>query len=137
MTDSAILDRQSIRGFVSQRRVLLETAQASGTLARTKLDIKDEAESHLLSSTPEGDKQRWRSVLDEEVEAFCADMRMASMTVQQQVERRPRRIFGAICGAVGAFVVLIVILAESGVQSPLIGFGVPTLAALIAFFVIM
>jgi hypothetical protein len=88
---------------------VLERAQADGALARSKLDLRDAAERHF-ADIPEDQQARLSSTFNEELEAFCSDMRLASVTVQQQVERRHppslARIVGlAILGLIVGFFV--------------------------------
>lgn len=129
--DENAIRRQAIREWVDKQRSALEQAQSAGTLARTKLDIKDAAAAvfqNMFSSEP----AVFSRVLDEELEAFCADMRLASVTVQQQVERRVPRTGLAIVAAVGAAFVALVVAALN-VENPLLGFGIPVVVAVVVF----
>ena len=125
------ISRQVIREWVEKQRSTLEWAQSAGTLARTKLDIKDAAAA-AFQNTFTSQPTHFSSVLDQELDAFCADMRLASVTVQQQVERRVPRTGLAIVAAVGAGLVALVITALN-VQSPLFGFGIPIVVGVVVF----
>lgn len=119
-------ERSEIRRFISVLGPTLERAQAQGTLARTKLDVRDQFEA---TTVEEEDSIRSRSLatFTEELDAFCADMRLAGVTVQQQVERHTRRwLRGFLLGGLGGSVTFIVGLGLAG--SGAAGFG-----ALVAF----
>jgi hypothetical protein len=125
----AVSDRGAIRDFISTQRGVLEAAQAGGTLARTKLDVMDAAEAAFSPTASE--RERVLSIARQELDAFCDDMRLASVTVQQQVERlKPKRWGLAISCAVGAvFLALLVMMALIGSHASdtgaLLGFGIP------------
>jgi hypothetical protein len=84
-TSSAL--RPAVRQWVAKERGTLEKAQSEGALARKKLDLRDAVEAEFPSLSDE-QRARLLIIFDEELEAFCADMRLASVTVQQQVERK-------------------------------------------------
>lgn len=86
MDSGVSVARAAVREWVAKQRGALEAAQASGKLARAKLDIRDEFEAAFPTVEPE-QKGRLLATFDQELEAFCADIRLASVTVQQQVER--------------------------------------------------
>jgi hypothetical protein len=96
-------ERVEVRQFISLLGPTLERAQAEGILARTKLDVRDQFEATInLEEGPQRAKSL--SVFNEELEAFCADMRLAGVTVQHQVERHARRwLRGIVFGLLGAF----------------------------------
>lgn len=97
--------RSDIRQFINGLGPSLERAQAQGTLARTRLDVRDQ---FTASIADEDEESKAASVLtfNEELDAFCVDMRFASVTVQQQVERHTRRWGrGFLFGTIGATVV--------------------------------
>jgi VIT1/CCC1 family predicted Fe2+/Mn2+ transporter len=132
---SAIIpSRNTVRNYVEGKRSVLEMAQANGRLARVKIDLKDEANAVFAVGTVE-EKEALRSMLDEEIEALCADLRLASVTVQAQVERRSRNFARGALIAIGVFVVVIVLCVAANVQDGIVGFGVPLIAAIIALFV--
>lgn len=89
------VDRLAVRAWVLRQRPALEVAQAEGRLARIKLDLKD-AVADAFPDLPDGQHHRLIEVFGEEIEALCQDLRLATVTVQQQVERTaPARRDGA------------------------------------------
>lgn len=100
--------RPEIRQFISLLRPTLERAQSQGTLARTKLDVRDQFQSSIV--TEDGTTTATSMLtFNEELEAFCADMRLAGVTVQQQVERHTRRWGrGLLFGFFGALIMVVV-----------------------------
>jgi hypothetical protein len=123
--------RQSIRAWISEQRGALEQAQASGTLARTKLDLKDAAKKRFPDMQNTSD---FNAILGEEMDAVCADLRLADITVQQQVERKTTsHTVRAVLLAVVAFFITLVITALN-VKDPVTGFGLPILVGGIVFF---
>jgi hypothetical protein len=132
------ISRQAIRDWVATKRQVLEHAQATGTLARTKLDMKDQARAAFgeqWANDPSGSLV----MFDEELDAFCTDMRLASVTVQQQIERVPHHnLRGAVAAIAAAIITLVVFLqmANNGHDvGPGIGFTLPIMVGMIAFFV--
>ena len=105
-------DRTAIRAFVASNGAKLELAQAQGVLARTKLDLKDSALAAFPGVGPD-ELPRFERTLDEEIDAFCADHRLAAITVQAQVERTTRMnvalalFLSALCALAVAFVGLL------------------------------
>jgi hypothetical protein len=126
----AAVDRAAIREWISTRGTVLETAQASGTLARTKLDVKDGARASLACGEP---TPAFNALLEEELEAFCADMRLASTTIQVQVERKIHHNGRAALLAVIAAVVTLLVCAGNN-TGPGVGFGLPILVGIGVFF---
>ncbi|MGE5515081.1 MAG: hypothetical protein ACM31D_04595 [Bacteroidota bacterium] len=86
MEQGACVNRHMVREWLSDRRHLLEAAQASGTLARTRLDLRDAVEV-AFPDFPEAQRDKLLETFDQEIEALCYDLRLATVTVQQQVER--------------------------------------------------
>ncbi len=130
MSDASI-DRATIREWVASHRSILESAQADGTLARTKLDVKDRARISF-DQKPMNGFSAFDSVLTEELDAFCSDMRLATVTVQSQIERRIHHNGrGAFLGILAFFVTLF--LAALNIANPLVGFGLPVLVGFAVF----
>jgi hypothetical protein len=129
-------DRAAIRAFISGQRDLLESAQLTGTLARTKLDVIDAAEVALAPVTDHRDKLL--AMVRQELDAFCDDMRLASVTVQQQVERKgPKRWGLAVASAIGATIatlILMVSILGDGPDAALLGFGIPIAVGVFVLF---
>lgn len=129
------VDRSAIRNFLAGSRGLLEKAQLDGTLARTKLDVKDAAEQAFVDADYE--KTRFFDVVTEELDALCADLRLASVTVQQQVERKPPKRWGlATVAAVITGIVTLFVMAGLFGDAPsdttaLLGFGIPIVVAVL------
>lgn len=97
------VDRGAVRAWVEKHRNVLEVAQASGALARTKLDLRD-AIADAFPSLPAEDHARLLETFDQEMEALCQDLRLATVTVQQQVEREVRKGLG-----VGGWILLLIV----------------------------
>ena len=98
--------RTAVRALVAQKGELLQQAQASGTLARTKLDFREACADGLAGLQGGATKKELQEIIDEEVDAYCADMRLASVTVQAQIERRKpsdnRNVWAVIFGVLVA-----------------------------------
>ena len=105
MDGEVAVNRQAIRSFIASHQAILEQAQADGTLARTKLDLRDMAETQFSDVQPD-QHARFLSTFTEELDAFCSDMRLASVTVQQQVERHHPPSFLRIAGCAALGLVL-------------------------------
>jgi hypothetical protein len=123
---SSHITRVALRQWIQAHAFELESAQAVGTLARTKLDLKDVVESELPFCPPD-EKAKYEKIFKEELEAFCADMRFASVTVQSQVERKTGfpigRLIGAFALAAVSTVILIIIAGAVGGQNGDSGLG--------------
>jgi hypothetical protein len=96
-------DRIAIRNWIAKHQAKLTSAQAGGYLAREKLDIQDEFERQNTI----GDNQAALLMFKQELDALCADMRLASVTVQQQVERK---MSGTLKGFLIVFAVITVVV---------------------------
>jgi hypothetical protein len=112
-------ERLAIREFIQSHRALLEQAQAQGVLARTRLDLRDTAEARFGQATPD-EAVRLKVMFEEELDAFLSDMRLATVTVQQQVEREvpsnshtARGMILGILAAAFAFMIGFVIIGSS------------------------
>lgn len=131
--------RPVIRAFIEQHRAILERAQAAGTLARTRLDLRDAAEERF-SAASSGETTRLLRIFDEEMKAFCSDFRLATVTVQQQIERTvpepPRTALAIICGLMAAVVTLFIGALVIPTSAALLGFALPVLAFVVVFFLI-
>jgi len=134
IVEAIVPSRGAVRSYVASKAPALESAQAGGRLARVKIDLKDEAEAIFTVGTAD-EKAALRVMVDEEIEALCADLRLATVTVQAQIERRPRNWGRGAIAAVAVFVVGVLVMVGIGTQDGVAGFGVPLIAAAIAFFV--
>ncbi|MFA6019761.1 MAG: hypothetical protein WC722_05815 [Rhodospirillales bacterium] len=111
-------DRVSIRAWVRGQATALELAQAEGRLATARIDLKDSFRAQL----PDLDASARQEALEmfaEEIEAACADLRLAGVTVQQQVERKknlgPGWMLLGFVGAIGlGFIAGLIGVASSG-----------------------
>lgn len=92
------------------QRTALGAAQAQGKLARVKLDMKDAIET-AFSEVAALHRNRLIEAFEEELEAFCQDLRLAGITIQQQIERKaPENKNNIGCGVVTFWTAIAVIL---------------------------
>ncbi len=113
------IDRQAIRAFIGKQRSLLEQAQANGTFARTKLDILDTAESSFQNIPPDQSRE-FRTICNEELEAFCYDVGFAPVINREKGIKRQSifRIIGrVILGLFGLAATIFIILFFIGSMS--------------------
>lgn len=80
------LSRAEVRAFVESHRGALELAQADNRLPQFRLDLRDRFEEACAPFDGERLDKALRT-FDEEVEAFCQQLRIGGMVVTNQVER--------------------------------------------------
>lgn len=127
-----VISRAAVRDYVARHAPTLEAAQATGRLARAKIDVRDAAED-LFDDAGNDERVRLRAMVEEEIEALCADMRLASITVQNQVERRTRSMGYKVICAIGAAIVVLVLCIAFGADTPVAGLLWPLVAAFATF----
>lgn len=103
------ITRMVIRKWIEVHARTLETAQAEGKLARVKLDLRDKIQAEFPPGETSPDSHLM-SMFSEELEAFCADMRLATVTVQTQVERKKKGSLGFFRSALIFITVFVVVL---------------------------
>ena len=120
MSDQATIkvDRQAVRAWVQNQRAALEGAQAQGKLARVKLDMKDAMET-AFPEVAELHRARLIEVFEEELDAFCSDLRLAGITIQQQVERVEKKPSGCAVtmGVIGILLAGLILMVFFGGNS--------------------
>lgn len=80
------LSRAEVRAFVESHRAALELAQADNRLPQYRLDLRDSFEAACAAFDADGHEKVLR-IFDQEVEAFCQQLRIGGTVVTQQVER--------------------------------------------------
>lgn len=112
--------RAVIRKWIELHASLLETAQADGKLARVKLDLRDKIQTEFPPNEAKTNSHM-TIMFQEELEAFCADMRLASVTVQTQVERTKNSPFLRALGWIVFVLIVFFIIILIGVGASIAG----------------
>lgn len=104
-----LTDVIAVRGFLDGCHAALERAAANGTLARTKLDLV-RAFRGAHANLSEDRRAAMVRLLEVELEALCADLRLGTLVVTSHVERGPDGPRGSV-KAVGIVAIVAILVA--------------------------